>query len=119
MIKFRERCELARGNLLDLIDNLHNQGKCIVGYGAATKSTIILNYAGIRKSTIEYMVDSTPYKQGKYLPVTGLQVFSPEDVINQLDKATDIFVMNSNYLSEIKKLTNNQFNYITVDHERI
>ena len=77
MTKFRTRCELSRSNLFDLIENLHDQGKRVVGYGAATKSTIILNYARIKRFTIEYMVDSTPYKQDKYSPGIHIPIKSP------------------------------------------
>ena len=65
------------------------------------------------------LVDINPAKQGKYLPVTGLQVEKPEELVPSLPDATDIFVMNSNYLDEIKQLTENRFNYIVVDHESI
>ena len=77
MIEFRTRCELSRSNLFDLIDGLCDQGKRVVGYGAATKSTIILNYARIKRSAIEYMVDSTPYKQGKYSPGIHIPIKPP------------------------------------------
>ena len=77
MIEFRTRCELARSNLFNLIDGLCDQGKRVVGYGAATKSTIVLNYARIKRSAIEYMVDSTPYKQGKYSPGIHIPIKSP------------------------------------------
>ena len=94
MIKFRDRCELARDNLMGLVGNLHNQGNRIVGYGAATKSTIVLNYAGIRKSTIDYIVDSTPYKQGKYSPGTHIPIRSPSYFRQNYPDYTIIFPWN-------------------------
>jgi hypothetical protein len=60
-------------------------------------------------------VDINPAKQGKYLPVTGLKVHSPEAVVPSLPEKSPIYVMNSNYLEEIKSQSNNKFTYITID----
>ena len=70
-------------------------------------------------SSVTYFADRLKAKQGKYLPAIGLRVQQPEELIKNLGKFTNIFVMNSNYLNEIKQLTNNRFNYITGDHEVI
>jgi hypothetical protein len=66
---------------------------------------------------VDAVIDINPAKQGKFLPVTGLKVQSPQVVLPTLEPGTPIFVMNSNYLQEIKSLTNNQFTYIPSDHE--
>jgi len=101
-------------------NRLNNKtGKYSVIWGGASKGVlfaIFMQRAGIQ---IDFVVDINPAKQGKYLPATGLLVCSPEDLANQLDPSSDIFVMNGNYLNEIKHLTNSRFNYIMVDHESI
>ena len=68
---------------------------------------------------VEFVIDINPAKQGKYLASTGLRVYAPEDALSQLEPGSDIFVMNGNYLREIKELTNSKFNLLTVDHENI
>lgn len=43
-------------------------GKLISAYGAAAKGVTLLNYCGIGKDLINYVVDLNPNKQGKFLP---------------------------------------------------
>jgi len=43
-------------------------GKQISAYGAAAKGVTLLNYCGIGKDLIDYVVDLNPNKQGKFLP---------------------------------------------------
>lgn len=84
-------------------------------WGGASKGVIFalfMQRAGVKIDTV---IDINPAKQGKYLPATGLKVDSPEVAIKNLPLGADIFVMNSNYLCEIADLTDNNFNYLTVD----
>jgi len=94
-------------------------GKISVVWGGASKGVVFAIFMQRAGATIDYVTDINPAKQGKYLPATGLRVQQPEELMKILEKSTDIFIMNSNYLNEIKQLTNNRFNYITVDHEII
>lgn len=84
-------------------------------WGGASKGVIfsvLLQRAGAK---VDFVVDINPAKQSKYLPATGLLVQPYEDVKNKLERNAVVFVMNSNYLEEIKKVTGNRFNYIKVD----
>ncbi|MCI5192037.1 MAG: methyltransferase domain-containing protein [Candidatus Electrothrix sp. AU1_5] len=85
-------------------------------WGGASKGVIfsvLLQRAGTKA---DFVVDINPAKQGKYVPATGLLVQPYEDIKNKLNRRNaDIFIMNSNYSDEIKKITENQFNYIEVD----
>jgi hypothetical protein len=63
------------------------------------------------------VIDINPAKQGRYLPGTGLKVVSPKRAMEKVETGSTIFVMNSNYLEEIKQMSNCAFNYIRVDHE--
>jgi hypothetical protein len=44
-------------------------------------------------------------------------VRSPAEVLATLPKGSTIYVMNSNYTDEIKKMSGNAFEYVQVDHE--
>ncbi|ULB45226.1 hypothetical protein H4N54_22930 [Limnospira fusiformis KN01] len=66
---------------------------------------------------MDVVIDINPAKQNKYLPATGIQVRSPKEVFALLPKGSTLFIMNSNYLSEIKKMSNYFFNYITIDDD--
>lgn len=55
-------------DLLSLLEKIKSEGKRIVGYGATSKSTTVLNYCGIGPEYIEFISDTTPIKQGKFTP---------------------------------------------------
>lgn len=63
------------------------------------------------------VIDINPAKQGKYLPATGLKVLSPDEGLARLPAGSTIYVMNSNYLEEIKQMSNNAYHYVSVDHD--
>lgn len=66
--KFKFNCEESRKELKNLLLKLKKEGKRVVGYGATSKSTTILNYSNIGPDLIEYICDNTPIKQGKFSP---------------------------------------------------
>lgn len=74
---FRIRAERQRDDLTAIIRDLRRQGKTVAGYGAATKSTIVLNYCGFTGDDIAYVVDSTPAKQNTVTPGTHITVLPP------------------------------------------
>jgi len=65
---FRESCEASKARLVRLLEAEKKAGRRVVGYGATSKSTTILNYCGIGPALIEFISDTTPIKQGKYTP---------------------------------------------------
>jgi methylation protein EvaC len=66
--KFKDNCERSRKELREMLLMLKTQGKSVVGYGATSKSTTILNYCGIGPDLVDYIADTTLIKQGKYSP---------------------------------------------------
>jgi len=67
-LNFKENCENSKKELKKLLLNLKENNSRVVGYGATSKSTTILNYSNIGPDLIEYICDNTPIKQGKYSP---------------------------------------------------
>lgn len=90
-----------------------------VVWGGASKGVIFALYMQRAGVTIEHVVDINPAKQGKYLAATGLRVSSPEQMLAALPDGARIFVMNGNYLPEIRQMTDNRYSYITVDNENL
>ncbi len=39
-----------------------------------------MNYCGIRTDFLEYTVDRSPHKQGKFLPGTYIPIFHPDEI---------------------------------------
>jgi hypothetical protein len=84
-------------------------------WGAASKGVIFSLLQQRMGMKIDVVIDINPQKQGKYLPLTGLQVQSPETGLKGLNTNTPIYIMNSNYSEEIKVMSNNKFRYIEID----
>ncbi|MBC2770598.1 methyltransferase domain-containing protein [Pusillimonas sp. 7-48] len=92
-------------------------GNRSVVWGGASKGVIFTLLKARAGYVVDAVIDINPAKQGKYLAATGIQVCSPEQVLPQLPKGSTVFVMNSNYLDEIKRMSNNAYHYIGIDNE--
>ncbi len=99
MDAFRNGVEAARDGLRHMIDDLAADGKIICGYGAAAKSTIVMNYCGLELSRIPFMVDSTPFKQNRFSPGCHIPVFAPEVIQEKSPDFALVFAWN--HLKEI------------------
>lgn len=66
--QFRQACEASKERLVRLLTEEKKSGHRIVGYGATSKSTTILNYCGIGPDLVEFISDTTPIKQDKFTP---------------------------------------------------
>jgi SAM-dependent methyltransferase len=77
---FQERTQEVKHCLLELLIAARHAGKRIVGYGAAAKGNTLLNYCGIGRDLIDYVVDRSPHKQNKFLPGSHLPVVNPERI---------------------------------------
>lgn len=76
LIAFAARVKKLKYDLLDLLHKLKSERNKIAGYGAPAKGNTLLNYCNIRTDFIEYIVDATYFKQGKYTPGTHIPIFS-------------------------------------------
>lgn len=77
---FSERVQETKRRLLEFLIQAKREGKAIVGYGAPAKGNTLLNYCGIRTDFIDYTVDRSPHKQGKFLPGTHIPIHHPDKV---------------------------------------
>jgi hypothetical protein len=84
-------------------------------WGASSKGVI---YSLLRErcgNPVNVLIDINPAKCGKFVPATGLRVMSPEEGMATLVPGSDVHVMNSNYLEEIRNMTSGRFNLIGVE----
>ncbi|GBD42772.1 hypothetical protein HRbin40_00227 [bacterium HR40] len=98
-VRFGERIEALRAKLLALLTELKRQGARIVGYGAAAKGTILLNYCGIDARFLDYVVDRNPHKQGRYIPGVRLAIRPPEAIL--ADPPDYLLILSWNITDEI------------------
>jgi len=57
-------------------EGLKEQNVKIAGFGAAIKGCVFLNTCKLDYNTIDFIIDDTLEKQGKFVPGTGIEVFS-------------------------------------------
>jgi SAM-dependent methyltransferase len=77
---FAQQVKETKFALLDFLLSAAIQGKKVVGYGAPGKSATLLHYCGIGKDLIEYTVDRSPYKQGRFLPGSRIPIYHPDKI---------------------------------------
>ena len=102
--------------LASLTTEEHNrieQGAVV--WGGASKGVIFSLLRERIGHPVSTVVDVNPAKQGKFLPVTGLQVLSAESLLSQYPKGATVYVMNTNYIDEIKSMSFYRYNYVGVD----
>ena len=103
---FQAKVDQIKNDLIGFLIEQKRQDKTVVGYGAAAKGNTFLNYAGIKKDLLPFVVDASSHKQGKYLPGVHIPVVS-EEKIKQL-MPHYILILPWNLKSEILQ----QLNYI-------
>ncbi len=81
-ITFAKQVRETKFALLDFLLSAAAQGKKVAGYGAPGKSATLLHYCGIGKDLIEYTVDRSPYKQGRFLPGSHIPIHHPDHIRN-------------------------------------
>ena len=78
---FQEKVRRTKRELLAFLIEAKREGKRIVGYGAPAKGNTLLNYCGIRGDFLDYTVDLSLQKQGRYLPGTRIPIHPPGRIL--------------------------------------
>ena len=96
---FGQRVEKLRRGLVALLARLRGEGKRIAAYGASAKGSTLLNYFGIDARHLEYVVDRSTEKQGRYTPGTHLPILPPERL--REDRPDYLLLLAWHFLDEI------------------
>jgi hypothetical protein len=96
---FGVKVERLRFTLLELLRKIKAGGKRIAVYGASAKSTTLLNYYGIGAETLDFVVDRSTVKQGRYTPGTHLPILAPEALLEQ--QPDYVLLLTWNFVEEI------------------
>jgi SAM-dependent methyltransferase len=98
--EFQENINSVKNNLLKFLIEKKKDNKIVVGYGAAAKGNTLLNYAGVRKDLLRFIVDASPHKQGKFIPGMHIPIVEEKE-IKKL-KPDYVLVLPWNLIDEIK-----------------
>jgi 2-polyprenyl-3-methyl-5-hydroxy-6-metoxy-1,4-benzoquinol methylase len=96
---FAEQVKETKRRILTFLIEAKRAGKSIAGYGAPGKGNTLLNYCGIRTDFLDYTVDRSPHKQGKYTPGTHIPILSPDQI--RATRPDYLFILPWNLADEI------------------
>jgi hypothetical protein len=78
--RFAAQVKETKFAFLEFLLSAARQGKKVAGYGAPGKSATLLHYCGIGKDLIQFTVDRSPHKQGRFLPGSHIPIFHPDKI---------------------------------------
>ncbi|HEY9702792.1 MAG TPA: class I SAM-dependent methyltransferase [Allocoleopsis sp.] len=96
---FGNKVNELKQKLLGLLTEIKANNQKIAVYGASAKGSTLLNYFGLGKDILEYVVDRSTIKQGKYTPGTHLPIYAPEKLLTEMPDY--VLLLTWNFADEI------------------
>jgi len=96
-IKYAENVQFIKDTLKSMIINY--SGHRLVGYGAAAKGMVALNYFDI---DLDYIIDDNPLKHGLYTPGSNIRIYSINKLEQEESESIIIIPLAWNFFDEIK-----------------
>jgi len=81
--------------------------KICFGYGAPTKSTLLLKMSKLHEDEISFIVDDNKLKVGKFLPATSIPIKSSNVI--EIDKEAVIIIFAWNFADDIIKILKKKY----------
>jgi SAM-dependent methyltransferase len=96
---FGDRVARLKQQLLALLQRLRGEGRRIAAYGASAKGSTLMNAFGIDRTLVEFVVDRSSLKQGRFTPGNHLPILPPEALLERLPEY--VLLLTWNFASEI------------------
>jgi SAM-dependent methyltransferase len=93
-LEFAKRVGQIKESLTLMLGDMKAAGHHIAGYGASAKGSTLLNFCGIGPETLDFVVDRSTVKQGKFTPGTRLRIYSPEKLLDEQPDFTLLLTWN-------------------------
>lgn len=103
---FSSRIQLVISDFHNWLKTSSEEGRIVFGYGAAAKASTLLNAAKIDKSWLQAIADGSHEKQGRFMPVNGIPILSPEEMFRV--KPTDVVIFPWNIQDELVAAINKE-----------
>jgi SAM-dependent methyltransferase len=91
---FASQVHSIKRELADLLAKLKREGKRVAAYGASAKGSTLLNFFGVGGDDLDFVVDRSPYKQGRLTPGTHLPILPPEELLKHRPDYTLLLTWN-------------------------
>jgi hypothetical protein len=96
---FADRVDHLKQTLRCLLQSIKDRGERVAAYGASAKGSTLLNVFGIGAETIDFVVDRSTVKQGRYTPGTHLPIHAPEYLLET--QPEHVLLLTWNFAEEI------------------
>ena len=97
--RFAERVDAIRTDLTSTLARLRNEGKRVVGYGAPAKGSTLLETLQIGADAVEYIVDRSELKQGRFTPGSHIPIVPTERLVE--DRPDFALLLAWNFADEV------------------
>jgi hypothetical protein len=81
------------------VGQLKDRDERLAAYGAAAKGTTLLNYFEIGAQMLDFVVDRSTYKQGRYMPGVHLPISAPARLLDEMPSY--VLLLTWNFADEI------------------
>ena len=96
---FGEKIRETKRKLLAFLIEAKRAGRSIAAYGAPAKGNTLLNYCGIGTDFLDYTVDRSPHKQGRFLPGSRIPIHAPDHI--RETRPDDLLILPWNLRQEV------------------
>ncbi len=104
--RIQKSYDTIRKEVHEYIDRLHGEGKRIAVWGASHQGFTLAATAELTID-VEYIIDSAPFKQGRYAPASHIPIISPDDAV--ADPVDAIIIIAPGYTKEIASIIRERF----------
>ena len=82
--RFGQRVRRLREQIRDCLGGLKAGGATMAAYGAAAKGATLLNYVGVGREILDFVVDRSPRKHGLLMPGVHLPISAPARLLEEM-----------------------------------
>ncbi len=97
--RFAQAVKSVKKSLKGVLIKHKRSGKSLAAYGAGAKGVVLLNYCGIGKELLDFTVDRSTHKQGRFVPGVRLPIHAPSELLRR--KPDYVLLLTWNFAKEI------------------
>lgn len=104
--KFGKQVHEHKERIKTILKKMKDEGKKIVAYGMAGRGNTLLNFWDIGTDIIDYGIDASPERYGRYVPGMHIPIIPPDGALKDVDYALLIaWIFKKDILKKEKEFT--------------